>query len=256
MEVTVKGRGIFPMLAFDTKEVVMPVVPLGITSTSMFAVVSEGFENLELRYRLPSDTDKVPLTLRFPEGQVVSRVKKSVPVEVSFTTSKPISFTAKIDFFDLDGNRFSIPVSGTSDNCILTNYPFLSSSKKTHRLWCNGTDDPIMLEERKQMEVGFVPILIVGGHLICFSVMFDPLQQDEEEETFSSRASMHSFGGSEGASSVYAQSERQRCVPKCHIGLCVLVTFDYFVVQASRFLEEYTESPQELAECMRHADAN
>jgi hypothetical protein len=48
-----------------------------------------------------------------------------VLVLVHFTATKCVSFTAKVDFFDGEGNVFSIPVSGTSENSILTVYPFL-----------------------------------------------------------------------------------------------------------------------------------
>jgi len=41
-------------------------------------------------------------------------------VEVSFKSDKPISFTVKINFYDSNNRAFSLPVSGTSDNCIYT----------------------------------------------------------------------------------------------------------------------------------------
>ena len=36
-----------------------------------------------------------------------------------------MAFTAKIEFLDAGGNRFVIPVSGSSDACLLTNYDFI-----------------------------------------------------------------------------------------------------------------------------------
>lgn len=78
----VKGVGSLPMLTFNTAEVILPVVPLGVESKAVFVVVNQGYENLELRHRLPADTTKVPLRLEFPEGMVVSKAKKELPVEV------------------------------------------------------------------------------------------------------------------------------------------------------------------------------
>ena len=42
-----------------------------------------------------------------------------------FKFSSPLSFTTFLDFFDDEGNKFSIPISGTTDNSIFTVYSFL-----------------------------------------------------------------------------------------------------------------------------------
>jgi len=57
---------------------------------------------------------------------------------VSFESSKPISFTANIDFMDEEGNRYSIPVTACADNCLITNQAFLevrSLVDECRRLW-------------------------------------------------------------------------------------------------------------------------
>jgi hypothetical protein len=46
-------------------------------------------------------------------------------VEAFFKFSSPLSFTTFLDFFDDEGNKFSIPISGTTDNSIFTVYSFL-----------------------------------------------------------------------------------------------------------------------------------
>jgi hypothetical protein len=48
-----------------------------------------------------------------------------VKVEATFKFSSPLSFTTFLDFFDDEGNKFSIPISGTTDNSIFTVYSFL-----------------------------------------------------------------------------------------------------------------------------------
>lgn len=78
----VKGLGSLAMLSFNTREVILPVVPLGVESKAVFVIVNQGYDNLELRHRLPADVSKVPLRLEFPEGVVVSKAKKELPVEV------------------------------------------------------------------------------------------------------------------------------------------------------------------------------
>jgi hypothetical protein len=38
-----------------------------------------------------------------------------------------MAFTAKLDFFDADGNKFSIAVTGITDNSLLSLYPYIAS---------------------------------------------------------------------------------------------------------------------------------
>lgn len=42
------GEGKYPRLTFDTKEVIMPSVPLNFTSKATFYVISQGYDNLQL----------------------------------------------------------------------------------------------------------------------------------------------------------------------------------------------------------------
>jgi len=55
--VDVRGEGQYPRLKFDTKECIMPPVPLGFTSRAQFYVISQGYDNLQLKvYNTPSYT--------------------------------------------------------------------------------------------------------------------------------------------------------------------------------------------------------
>jgi len=65
---------------------------------------------------------------------MIGIAKEKVPVELSFNSTKPMSFTAAINFIDEDGNRFSVPVTGTTDNCLLTIQPFLDMNMDTVQL--------------------------------------------------------------------------------------------------------------------------
>ena len=127
LELSLHGAGMFPSLAFDRNELLLPTVPLGIRSCVRFFVINHGYDNLELKYRLPMDSSRVPLTITFPEGTTLGIAKERIPVEVVFMSRKAMSFTAQIDFFDADSNKFSIPISGTADNCLLTSYAFVSA---------------------------------------------------------------------------------------------------------------------------------
>ncbi len=51
--------------------------------------------------------------------------RQKVRVDLGWRFDKPISFTLLLTFKDDMGRRFRIPVSGTTDNSILTNYMYL-----------------------------------------------------------------------------------------------------------------------------------
>ena len=100
-------------------------VPVNIRSQAIFYIINDGFDNLELRFRLPADEHHLPLMVEFPEGTLIGIAKEKLPILVSFHASKAMSFTANVDFLDEEGNRYSIPITGTTDNCILTVQPFI-----------------------------------------------------------------------------------------------------------------------------------
>eukprot|EP00761_Pharyngomonas_kirbyi_P008295 gb/GECH01008306.1/.p1 GENE.gb/GECH01008306.1/~~gb/GECH01008306.1/.p1 ORF type:complete len:1295 (+),score=319.63 gb/GECH01008306.1/:1-3885(+) len=157
-KIELKGTGITPMITFSHREILLPVVPLGLTSKITFEVNNEGYDRLELKYRLPADKSKVPLSLSFPEGSVLGGEKQILPVEVSFTSKKPMAFQAKIFFYDEEGTKFTIPISGVCDNCLLTNFPFLAS--EADNISIRVAKDKIITLQQKEEKTGedFRPI--------------------------------------------------------------------------------------------------
>jgi hypothetical protein len=75
--------------------------------------------------RLLPDTNRLPLRLSFPEGNLIGLAKDKLPVDVCFSSSRPLSFTAMLDFLDESGRTFSLPVTGAADSCSLTHEPFM-----------------------------------------------------------------------------------------------------------------------------------
>jgi len=121
------GTGMFPRLRFDTREVILPCVPLGVKTRGRFTVINEGYENLELKYKLPPESQAIPLKITFPHGKTVGNRRSEVPVDLFFVSEQPMSFTAKIEFVDRDDERFGIRVIGTTENCLLTVFPFVAA---------------------------------------------------------------------------------------------------------------------------------
>lgn len=142
-----QGKGDYPRLTFDTRECVLPPVPLGITSHATFYIINMGYDNLEITHKLPADDNEVPIKIEFPEGNLIGIAKERLPVVVSFAAHKSISFTAKIDFIDELGNRFSQSVSGTADNCLLTTTGFYNLNNRS-LAWKSQPDKPLSLEVR------------------------------------------------------------------------------------------------------------
>eukprot|EP00798_Chlamydomonas_sp_ICE-L_P015727 gene15727-21848_t len=125
LQIEIVGTGENARLTFDLRECVLPPTPLGITSTATFYILNHGYDNLDLRYRLPADESHVPMSISFPEGNLIGIAKERLPVTVSFTSNKPLSFTANVDFMDEEGKRFSLPISGTTDNCGIEGTPIM-----------------------------------------------------------------------------------------------------------------------------------
>lgn len=73
------------------------------------------------------------MQIEFPLGTLIGIAKQSLPVLLSFASATPISFTANIDFMDEEGTRYSLPITGTTDNCLLTNQAFLQVRGKNKR---------------------------------------------------------------------------------------------------------------------------
>jgi len=62
--------------------------------------------------------------------------KKSLYVLVKFISKKSISFSCKLEFYDdlTDCRVYSLPVSATADNNLLTNFEYLTDSQNIYKL--------------------------------------------------------------------------------------------------------------------------
>jgi len=154
LSLRLRGQGTVPKLSFDRREIVLPVVPLNIRSRCLFHIVNEGYESLEVKYRLPTDNSRIPLVINFPEGQQIGITKPRIPVEVLFQANKPISFCAKIEFLDNDTGTYTLPICGTTDNSILTVHQYLHYNIDFYTL----EGDPAILKEKEDKgEADFGP---------------------------------------------------------------------------------------------------
>ena len=56
---------------------------------------------------------------------MIGIAKEKLPVIVSFANTKSMSITANVVFLDEEGKRFNLPITGTTDNSLLTIKPFI-----------------------------------------------------------------------------------------------------------------------------------
>ena len=141
----VAGLGAYPRVKFDEREVRLAPTPLGVRTTRRLWLINHGFDNMGITCKLPADKLAVPLQIEWPEGQMIGIAKQKLPVDVSFESKKPLSFTATIEFLDEDGGRFSIPVSGIADNCTLTTEQFLAANDGCLTMDGADVNRPVML---------------------------------------------------------------------------------------------------------------
>jgi hypothetical protein len=92
-------------------------------------VLHNWHETLELRPKIATEVGKLQITLKFPDGKNLGVTMQKLKVEAVFQNKKPLSFTTFIDFYDDEGNKFSIPISGTTDNSLFTVFSFIQRNQ-------------------------------------------------------------------------------------------------------------------------------
>ena len=128
-----EGEGLIPRIYIDKRELILPIVPLGIESSIKFKIKNEGYENEEIKAEFEVYQQGVlPIKFNFLENNnIIGYSKTELKCEVKLLSNKPISFTTKLIFYDTEGKQYPIMVSGTVDNCLFTNYSFFQRNIKT-----------------------------------------------------------------------------------------------------------------------------
>ena len=119
-----RGSGVYPRMMFSRTNIQLPVVPLGVTSRATFTIINNGYGSLAIKHKV-SPAITVPLDVAFPDGNEFGITTDRIRVVISARLDAPSSWSGKIEFFDNDGERFFINVSGCCDNSLITNFPFV-----------------------------------------------------------------------------------------------------------------------------------
>ena len=84
-EVTIQGEGAYPRIYFDLKELVLPIVPLGIESKIRFKIRNEGYEGTPLKWKTESDMGTLPINVNWIDGSNnIGILKNELNVEVTY----------------------------------------------------------------------------------------------------------------------------------------------------------------------------
>lgn len=90
----------------------------------MFRIINEGYDIFNIEPVISKDMGPLNVKVVLPEGKNLNISRKRLRVEILFKSDKPLSFTTKMEIVDPNSRVYSIPISGTADNCILSNYTY------------------------------------------------------------------------------------------------------------------------------------
>ena len=160
-KIDVIGLGCKPRLYFDRREIIMPVVPLGVESRVRFRIKNDGFENARIEHRFTSEMGHLNIQVDYLDDHSIGLLKSRLRMEVYFTFNKPISFTGRLSFIDDENNETTIMISGTCENSLMTNYFFFKSFEKQYNLrkeengaikFIKTESDLVDLDDRKSVD--------------------------------------------------------------------------------------------------------
>ncbi|KAJ7320665.1 hypothetical protein JRQ81_020176, partial [Phrynocephalus forsythii] len=137
--VSLSGALKSPKITFEPQLLILTPVPLNVQTGANVCINPQDYlRPSALRVEIPeigNDDDEEeennPLTVDFPNGNVIKITKEGTSIGftccINFCSSKPLSFLKNLFFIDDERNRFSLQVSATAENCLLTVYPYLAS---------------------------------------------------------------------------------------------------------------------------------
>jgi len=151
-ELILEGEGSLPRLYFDRKELIMPLTPLGFESKLKFKISNEGFDNTKITHKfLPEQLEKEKiLKVTYLDGNDIGVLRPDLRMEIVFCSTKPLSRTCKLTFYDENNKEFSIMVACTADNCLFTNFSFIQRNFDNTKI--EEENDIINLKQNSENE--------------------------------------------------------------------------------------------------------
>lgn len=151
VDLSMTGSGAYPRLLFDKKEVILPVVPLNTQAKCSFRIINDGYENLNLQFKWGQEIGNFHIELRFPEGKNLGITRSKLRVDVLFSHKKPLSFTTRLEFID-EARVYPINISGTTDNCLLTNFVYLQRQLGEFKMTADDRKPIMLVDDEDDVE--------------------------------------------------------------------------------------------------------
>ena len=145
-EIKLKGEGAVPKLLFDSPEIIMPIVPLNMKSVQVINLYNDGYQNSNINAMMPQEYASLPLSIKFLNGSNIGVNNNKLKIEVAFSSNIPLSFTTRLDFEDDQKRIFSIYISGTTDNSLLTNFIYFINNPN-YRFENDPKEGPVVVLE-------------------------------------------------------------------------------------------------------------
>lgn len=92
-EIFITGEGDNPKLLFDRRQIILPVVPVGMESRCSFRILNDGYKSVSVKEFLPDDFSVIPIRLEYPSGNRLGLKMTRIKVDVVFRPTRAISFT-------------------------------------------------------------------------------------------------------------------------------------------------------------------
>ncbi|XP_070587019.1 cilia- and flagella-associated protein 47-like isoform X1 [Erythrolamprus reginae] len=183
---------------FEPQLLILTPVPLNVKTGADICIIPQDYLRPSvLQVEIPeldsgdcdggtSAQQRHPLRVHFPEGNRIEITPEGSCIgfscHIDFISSKPLSFLKNVFFVDEERNRFSLQVSATAENCLLTVYPYLA---------CHLTSQQIVLENDSSKifySTGDIlqhPCYIPGTCVQSSSSIIDPVSNSDYENSVS-----------------------------------------------------------------------
>jgi hypothetical protein len=144
----------------------MPVVPLNTESRCIFEISNDGYENLNLKHIVVQELSNIDITLKYVNGANLSITKKKIKVEAVFKHDKPLSFTLNAEFYDENNRVYTLPISGTTDNCLYTTQDFFIGTVAVKESTTDDRTQPLSSLQNAETECMYLKRYL-NSH-VCF----------------------------------------------------------------------------------------
>jgi hypothetical protein len=118
------GEGCFPKPVFPCEDLILPTVPLGVTTWAFFKMKNYGYVNGVLQIIVPEEAQQKGLAVEFIGSNSLSLLCKHCLLKISCTSKTPLSFTASVLIRDQFNRKHLFNVSVVIDNSILSCHAF------------------------------------------------------------------------------------------------------------------------------------